>query len=274
MLTISALFLWAGSAHAKKQKGPPPVIEGWHQELGWAGFCYYPPDFAVLLTGPRKEARQKTLEAMMSQWRGERNDGVSFPSNVSENVETTILAKMERLELVAKDNLEKCKAGMAAGSMAEWGTWLSAVPGQLTVGECMTPPLDYTMYDYLSINNDWQFTGHVCKGDRVKVKGSEMDYYQLEPKGLWVNAAGDTSASTSGAYPCNLEGCYAGMLILKYTSATGVSTVLPVGLQMEFLAPDHGKIQLMINDTELTDNKYKVEARLEHHMAIEYSAAK
>lgn len=268
------LAMLADEAEAKKPKVPPAPLVGWQPVGANGGHCYYPPAFADLPTGPRKEARQIALEAMMAQWRGDRNDGVSFPARVSEDVETVILAKMERLETVAAENVVKCVAAMTAGSTQEWGAWLTALPGRLTEGECPHPPLDYTMYDYLNINSDWQFTGRVCKGDRIKIKGSEMDYYQLEAKGPWVNAMGDATKATASPYPCNVEGCFAGMLIARFTSETGVTQILPVGLTLDFLVPDHGRVELMINDTEFTDNRYKIEARLEHHMAIEYSPAK
>jgi hypothetical protein len=273
MWAVMASFV-AGTAEAKKTKAPPPPLEGWQPAGINGGTCYHPPQWDALPIGARKEARQKALEALLSQWRGERGDGVSFPGRVAEDIETAILAKMERIEFVTAENVAKCAAAMAAGSTQEWGAWLVALPGRLTEGECPYPPLDYTMYDYLNINSDWQFTGRVCKGDRVKIKGSEMDYYQIEPKGVWINAKGDSSRATTGPYACNVEGCFAGMLIARYTSETGVTQILPVGLSLDFLVPDHGRLEVMINDTEFTDNRYKIEGRLEHHMAIEYSPVK
>lgn len=271
----SVLLALVPLAEAKKNKAPPPPPPvGWHSEVGWKAACWHPPTFAGMLTGPLKEARQQTLEAIVSQWRGDKGDGISFPVVVYENLETVVLADMNRLERVAKENLEQCKAAMAGGGDAsKWQAWMESLPGSLTVGECNWPPLDYTMYDYLNVNQDWQITGHVCKGDRIRIKAAAMDYFRLEAKGEFFNLAGDPARPTSGEYPCNVEGCLAGMLVLRFTSETGTQTVHPIGLEGEFLVPEHGRIQVMVNDTDLTDNAYKVENRLVHHASIEYSAA-
>ena len=89
MLT-SLLFLLGTAEAKKKPKVPPPPPTGWHREEGWNGECYFPPDYGPMLESDRKLARQKALEAMKTQWLGERDDGVSLDPYVVETVEETL----------------------------------------------------------------------------------------------------------------------------------------------------------------------------------------
>ena len=57
-------------------------IEGWSTQEGWTGSCFYPKNFDVLGPGDRRLARQKTLTGIMSQWSGERADGINFDADV------------------------------------------------------------------------------------------------------------------------------------------------------------------------------------------------
>ncbi len=276
---VIVLLLLPGLAEAGKKKKKKKNAEpegpriGWHEVGSNGGSCYYPPDFSELASGPKRMGWMETREALMSQWRGDRGDGVSFDERVITDVETVLLAKPERIEAFAVENLSQCERAMKGGGTDAWAKWLSASPGRLTEGECPTPPMDYTLYDYLSLNFDWQIPVNVCKGDRILVHGTDSDYYKLESGGPWINVSGDPNATDVSGLPCDIEGCVRGMLIMKFTGESGVSQVLPVGVEREFLAPEHGTIQVMINDDELTDNVYKVERGLEHHTGIEYKPA-
>jgi hypothetical protein len=266
VLTLAA----AGPAFAgKKKKGEEaaPVV-GW-QPVG-SGQCWHPPDFATMPEGSKRMAWQETRDAIVAQWRGDRGDGVDFDDARVEAAETVLLAQADRIEQVSKDNLVRCKAAMAGEGNAAWEAWVSGLPRQLTVGECPTPPMDYTLYDYLSINNDWQIPVQVCKGDRLTVHGTPADYYQLTKGGAFVNITGDASDANVSGLPCNVEGCVRGMLIMRFTSESGVQQILPVGDTREFLVPEHGRIDVMINDDSMSDNIYKVDRGVEHHTGIEY----
>ena len=103
--------------------------------------------------------------------------------------------------------------------------------------------------------------------------GTDGDYYQIEAGGPFINVAGDPSQKATSALPCNVEGCIKGQLIMKFTSDSHVSQVIPVGIGVEFLVPEHGQIEVMINDDNLSDNKFKVEKGLEHHTGIEVKPA-
>jgi hypothetical protein len=215
-------------------------------------------------------AWMETRNELMSQWRGERGDGIGFRDKVITDVETVLLAEADRIEAVSLDNLEQCKKYMKSGDSSGWSSWLTALPGKLTEGECPSAPLDYTLYDYLNINSDWQIQAPVCAGDHIIVHGTDNDYFQIEEGGEWINIAGDASQPASGDLPCTLEGCVKGQLIMRFTGESGVQTIYPVGIETTFKAPEHGKIEVMINDTTFFDNKFKVEKGLEHHTGIEY----
>ncbi|MEQ1569810.1 MAG: hypothetical protein ABMA64_29510 [Myxococcota bacterium] len=269
MLVVSA------TAHAKKPKKEPsgPIV-GWHREASWTADCWYPPDFSTMAEGVKRMAWQESRDAIVGQWRGDRNDGVQLNDNHVENLETILLSKAERIESVAKDNLAQCQAAVAVGgSNSAWDSWLVAVAGKLTEGECPYPPLDYTAFNYLSVNSDWQNALYACRGDKVVVHGTDGDYFQLQQGGPWINVAGDPAAPLAPSLPCNTEGCVRGQLVMRFTSDSGSTQVIPIGISTEFLVPDHGRIEVMINDDSLADNKFKVEKGLEHHTGIEVKPA-
>ena len=271
---VMLALLVVSPAHAgkkgKKNKGPVEPITGWHQEEGWKGSCFYPADFGSMGAGDKRMAWQMTREALMSQWGGGRSDGVSFDSKAITNVETALLAKAERIEEVSKKNLELCTEAMATGSTIAWGNWFKALYGQLTAGECPWPNFANTQYNYLDINNDWQNPANLCKGDKVKVKASKIDYYRIDEGGDWINASGTGTPAETG-YPCTEANCEVGALIVKFKGESGVEFIQHVGLESVVTAPEHGSITVMINDNNLSDNVWKVEKGLEHHTSIDYA---
>lgn len=253
MLT-SLLFL-IGTADAKKPKAPPPPPIGWHREEGWKGDCYYPPDFAGMLESDRKMARQKALEAMKSQWMGERDDDVNLDPYVVETVEETLLGRPEKIEPVSVQNLEKCKAAMAGGGTDAWAGWLGGLHGKLTAGECLQP-LTYQLFDYLDITRGWQRPVVMCKGNRAHIWATEKDRYRLTDDGPWINVLGNGERALGQEYPCNIDTCMVGMLVGKFTTDAGVELVFPIGTEKVFEAPENGTITWSINDTTWYDNKY------------------
>ena len=106
---------------------PAAPIVGWHQEEGWSGSCYFPPNWEEMGSGDRRMERQNTLQALMSQWRGDRGDGVSFDEKAIENTETVLLGSPDKTEQVAAENLSECRKAMQKGQMSAWGSWLVGV---------------------------------------------------------------------------------------------------------------------------------------------------
>jgi len=278
ILTTLAFVLAApGLAEAgkkkKKKKGDEPAEPGWHRQEGWMGDCYMPPDWSGMASGQKRMEWQTVRDQIIQQWKGNRDDGINFDERAIETAETAMLAKADRIEQVAAENYELCKAAMSGKGGGEWSDWVVKLNGNLTEGECPSPKMSYKLYDYLSINDEWQIPVQVCKGDRVVIHATDGDYFRLSDDGEWLNAAGDTSDPASGNMPCTIEGCYRGTLIMKYTATNGIEKVMPVGLQLTFTAPDHGRLEVMINDDSLSDNKWKIEGGLEHHTGIEYRPA-
>lgn len=272
-MTRTAFFLTALAllpSCGKKTRTAEPIV-GWHQEEGWKGACLYPPAFELLGPGDRKLARQDVLKSMISQWRGERNDGIRFDEENVEKLETVLLGTPDLIEAVSLDNLAQCKEAMASGGAGLWSRWLIAAPARLTEGHCRTAPLDYQLFDYLDIGTGWQIPAGTCLGDVIRIRGSSIDEYKIEDKGPWITADGDRARSSLGtSLPCNFQGCFAGMLIGRFTGDSGTVQVFPIGLETVFEPPEHGRIEVQINDDTWFDNTYRIVGRMQHHTSIEY----
>jgi len=267
---VSAVIV-ALTGCAKKESNV--VIQGWHAEEEWSGQCFYHQNFATLGRGEVYDARQQSMDAMMSQWRGERNDGIQFDGEKVIQLETTMLGKMNLVDTIAGQNQKHCIDHFSGKADPQaWQNWFWSINGILTAGDCKTQPLNYTLFDYLDVGKGWQIPASVCEGDRVVISGSTIDYYRVSDDGPWINIAGDADNRAMGEeYPCTLEGCFVGALIVRFTDEVGNETILPVGLESVFLAPSHGKIEIRINDATYYDNVFKKEGSMIHHTSIEYN---
>lgn len=268
---VTAALLGAGlAATSCKKKAPegPVIVEGWHTEEGWKGACYFPKDYK---DGDRM-AGNEVRQAMMSQWKGERDDGVEFASGVIEKVEFVLLGKPDAVKSVARQNLDFCKKYMAGGSLDPWKNWFAGLRDNLTEGDCKWPPLRYQQHDYLDLGKGWQFEGRVCKGDVVSIEVSTKDFYRLGDDEPWINGAGDTSRRAVGdEYPCTLEDCYHGTVIYRFTGEDGTIDIGAVGLQKEFVATQAGILELRVNaDDSWYDNVWRKKGSLIDHAAISY----
>lgn len=273
LVAVTALAL-SSTALAKKSKAPPPPKLGWQQEEGWKNACYYPPAWDKLDEISRRQARADVLDEMKKQWSGGRNDGVEFSEQAVDTVETTLLGRPEMVEKVSSENLTLCE-GVAKGqaTVDQWNAWFRGLPAKLTAGECNVP-LDYTMFDYLDIGTGWQRPLNVCKGDHIRISGTIKDKYRVRDDGPWITVAGDeTKTTVGGEWPCNIEGCYEGMLVLRYVTQDGVESVLPVGAELDWTAPENGEISYRINDTTYYDNQWFKSGTMVDHTAIQISPA-
>lgn len=268
---LPALALSFAGKKEKPKKGPATALVGWQTPKDGSGECHYPPDFTALPQGPRVMERQRALEAALTQWRGERDDGVSVTENVSTNVETVLLGHPNDIEPTLIENTAWCeKVRRGQATMGEWETWLASLPAKLTEGECKGSIVPQTLYDYLNIHTGWHIPAPLCQGDEIVITASDKDYYQIERGGPWINAAGDPKQPGKGEDPCTLEGCFKGTVLLRFRGESGAEQILPVGLSRVFKAPEHGQITVTINDNDYTDNVWKVEAGLQHHTGIGY----
>lgn len=269
MLLLTALF---ACGDKNTEPAPPPI--GWHAEEGWSAQCYFPPDFEGIQstegTSARRLARQAALEAMMSQWKGEREDGVSFPNNYYDDVETTLLGRPDAIESVAKKNLDYCKDVMAQGAAADaWQSWLGQLPEQLTAGECLLPLQD-TWFDYLDVGAGWQIGVPVCAGDKVRIEGTLQDKYRIAKDGEWITVEGDGLSPAADA-PCQLEGCTGGMLVGRFVSEDGAEEIFPIGAETVYTPTAHGRISVTINDSTYFDNIFFQSGSITDHTGITVS---
>lgn len=263
------LMLFVTTADAKKPKAPPPPpVNAWGHEEGWKADCFYGADFDKLPDGDRKLARQHALEEMKKQWLGQREDDVKMEDTVVDDVETTLFGRPELIEQVVVANLEQCKAYMKGGPISAWSGWLNPLSGKLTAGECLVP-LTYTLFDYLDLGRGWQRPTTICKGNRAHINGTIADKYRITDNGPWITVEGDPAQKAIGAdYPCNIEGCYVGMLVGKFVGDDGIETTFPIGADKIFVAPSNGELSWGINDTTWYDNKYFKSASVEDRVAI------
>jgi hypothetical protein len=256
----------------KKPAEPPPPPVGWYQETGFAAQCYNPPVFTALQQGDRRFARQDALSALTSQWKGEKGTSFDFDPRMIEGIETELLGRPEKIEWVVAENHAQCRKVQAGGGKDAWAAWFAGLPTRLTAGECVRP-LDYTMFDYLDIGTSWQRSVPVCSDDKVLIKASIIDHYRITDKGPWINVEGDKSARPAEGAPCTLEKCFPGQLILRFQGQSGIELIVPIGAEATFVPPEHGTIEVTINDNTYFDNVYKIEQGIIHHTSIQYSPA-
>jgi hypothetical protein len=273
---LLAALLVVTVAHGKKRSEPPaPPPVGWYaqpaekKDPGWLGECYFPPHWPDLDLVQRRMARQAALEAMKSQWLGQRDAIVSFDPGAVDELELALLGRPERIEEVTTRNAGFCRAVMAGGSTTDtWGYWLAGLPVQLQAGECRRP-LDYQLVQYLRLDVGWQEEIPMCAGDRADIRATTSDRYRLAPGEAWINADGDPERPTlDPALPCSREGCFRGQLIGQFVTEGGVEIVFPIGTRAEFEAPTHGILSFAINDDSLGDNQWHSEGVVTDHTAV------
>ncbi|MEL6341747.1 MAG: hypothetical protein AAFV53_01345 [Myxococcota bacterium] len=261
-------IILSGCGPKNAEDAPPPV--GWHAEEGWTFECYAPPDYAQFNRTDRLMKRPEVLDQMLKQWTGGKTDAVAFEEERIFSLETVLLGRPEQIEAISQENYSRCvQVAGNNGSVNAWRDWVYSLPAKLTEGECLRP-FDYTMFDYLEIGAGWQNSLSICQGDIIRISGTPKDRYRIEEGGPWINVAGDTARpAVGGEWPCNVEGCVAGQLILRFVSDAGVENIMPVGEELIYTAPEHGKISYRINDYTFFDNVWFEKRGLTDHTAIE-----
>ncbi len=269
-----ALLACAGLALVScKPPEPAAPMVGWHTaDEGGKFACYFPPNFAKMDELSRKTARAEVLDEVFGQWRGKREDGVSFEEGMLEQLENVMFGDMSKLEGVVTKNADWCrKVSMGQAQMDAWHGWVRGLGSKLTEGECYAH-FDYTLFDYLEIDVDWQRELSICQDDKVRISGTGQDRFRITDKGNWITVDGDPNDPSGGTdLPCNIEGCFRGQLIMRFRSDAGVEVIKPVGTGVSFVAPENGTISYRINDDTYYDNKWYQSAGIIDHASVEIS---
>ena len=90
---------------------------------------------------------------------------------------------------------------------------------------------------------------------------------------LHDHPTGEAARRDTANLVTNLEGCKAGMLIMKHVGKSGMESVVLVGSSATFTAPEDGEISYRINDTTFYDNTWKQSGSVIDHTSIEVSPA-
>ena len=65
-----------------------------------------------------------------------------------------------------------------------------------------------------------------------RISASVKDRYRVSNDGPWITVEGDLNKPTMGLedYPCSRDGCFEGMLIMKYVTDDGMEMIFPLAL--------------------------------------------
>lgn len=247
------------------KKGAPVEAQGptvgWTIEPGWTGACFVPPDF----TTPEGEVRAKqehdTMVALVSQWTGQRGDGVSFDVDAAEGV--AAMLPSDRIGEVATENLAWCRDAMSGeASTTSWGTWLEELHDELKEEACPEPLED--TYLTLDVTEQWFAEVPICAGDAWFLK-AESDQYRVRAEGPTHTVAGTEGDASS--LPC--PDCPVGALIVRFDGQDGSSQVTLAGVSVEGVAPVAGTLSIGLNDDDFSDNAYRIQGGVQDSVGIQ-----
>ena len=219
----------------------------------------------------RKSARSEALDAMMSQWSGEKNPSISFSDNVVIDAETVLLGHADDIEEVSRKNLSYCQTAMDPTSTSSgWESWVRRLPSELTAGECLTPIRD-RLFHYLELGVAWYWQVPICGGNEVQIKATMTDRYRISENGPWITVEGETDESTvlDSSLPCNESGCVAGQLVGKFEGPAGYVEIFPIGASVICNASMDGTLSVGISDTTFYDNTWYKSGGVIDHAGIQ-----
>jgi hypothetical protein len=204
-------------------------------------------------------AQKQTVDQMTMQWRGGRNDGVDFGTDLAREVRDILRKKPERVDEVAAANLEFCQEWADGGvATMSWGGWLQALPDELTQGDCIAM-VEVPWFEVLTVDRAWQHDVELCPDEQVELSASARSEFSLGPDGPVSTVSGVVEPSPPEDALCREEGCLWGALLGRFEGEDGQITVFVIGAGTVFTAPSEGILSFAINDGEHRDNFWSVE---------------
>jgi hypothetical protein len=242
---------------------------GWKMEQDWRHACFHP---APLSDATTDRQTADTVRAMSAQWSGQKRDGVSFDEGLVTELTGLLNAKdAAYVNGVAERNLELCRDVMQGGSTTSaWGSYLEALRDELAEEAC-PEPLEDTFHT-LDLSVGWQADVPLCPGESVRIKASTADLYRVSADGEFVRVLGDGPAVEGD--PCMDMDCQHGMLVGRFQGASGDEQVFAVGALLEWTAPEAGTLSVAINDSDLSDNTWRLEEGVRDGITVEFYALK
>ena len=263
LICVVTMALVAPAALAKKKKDEAPKIEPatWFDYHGVQ--CYNPPDYEAEVNEPnRRMLRQKAMEAMLSQMRGEINEQFVIEERKIDSWETDFLGKPTGVETFSVDNLAQCKK-YAEGELglSDYMAWFTGGGKRATAGDCRNP-LAYELHQTLSVQESWQVRRHICVGDQVLIETTNSNKYTVADTGdyettPWITPEGDLEQPEAGdGFPC--PQCPVGAVIYRFEfeDKSRPDIIETLGAELEFKAEFNGFISFTVNDVTYYDNTF------------------
>lgn len=231
---------------------------GWLLESGDRSACFVAPDLAAIDDATLREKQQRdTVRAMSLQWAGARRDGVDFGPERAAELEALLLADQSDTQAIADKNLEFCLGVMRNGNTtSSWGSWVEELQAEYKEAAC-PEPLEEDLYHPVDLSFGWQLDLPVCAGQALQIKADVGQYYVLTESGPQLNVLGDSESDPSAEHLCT--DCKPGVLLARFEPVgAGEVQVFEVGDAKSFTAPSAGTLSVAINDTDYSDNSWRV----------------
>lgn len=236
--------------------------------------CYVPPAFEGLPPQERRLARSRAITTASRRWQGEVDSSFQLPAWLAERLENTVMSQAERIEQLTQAELPICQQ-FAEGkiSLDEYQSWLRTYLEKLEQDDCSHPPFEL-ITQYLEVNKRWQIETPLCRGEVVLLRASAGQYTvearEPEEESRWITADGDRDQPTRDpAYPCHTEGCFKGQVLARFVDRAGQETILPMGRQLFFKVPAHGRLSFGVNDDLLVDNRFRTQEQITDYLMVE-----
>jgi hypothetical protein len=262
---IWLLLLACGPKTAPNNNAPD---SGWLLESGDRSSCFVAPEFAAIDNPTLREKQQRdTVRAMTLQWAGARRDGVDFGQDRATELQALLLADLNDIQEISSKNLEFCLGVMRNGdTTSAWGSWVEELQAEYKEAAC-PEALEEDLYHPMDLSFGWQLDLPVCAGQALEIKANVTQYYVLAKNGPQLNVLGDSESDPSADHLCPT--CVPGVLLARFEpDGDGEVQVFEVGDTQSFTAPSAGILSVAINDTDYSDNSWRVQEAVQDGLTL------